>query len=70
MQRFAYGQAHGAHRETIRKSHDGSVLLEQLSARFKPVCIEGRWDPDSTPNAAALELFASTLPIPTRQPGA
>jgi hypothetical protein len=37
------------------------VLIEQLSARFTPLRIEGSWDPSSTPNAAALQRLARTL---------
>jgi hypothetical protein len=61
MQHFAYGQPPGAHRETIRRSHDRSVLLEQLSARFTPTRIEGRWNPSSTPNAEKLDKLANSL---------
>jgi hypothetical protein len=61
MQRFAYGKPPGAHRQTIRHSHERSVLLEQLSARFTPIRIEGRWDPDSTPNATLLSGLAKAL---------
>ncbi|MGA2165087.1 MAG: hypothetical protein ABSH36_11545 [Solirubrobacteraceae bacterium] len=61
MQRFAYGQPPGDHRDTISQNHDRSVLIEQFSARFEPLRIEGTWDPTSTPNAAALGRLADTL---------
>jgi hypothetical protein len=61
MQRFAYGQLPGDHRETIRQDQRRSVLIEQLSARFTPLRIEGSWDPARTPNATALQRLARTL---------
>jgi hypothetical protein len=61
MQRFAYGQPPGDHRETIRRNQRRSVLIEQLSARFAPLRIEGSRDPASTPNAAALQRLARML---------
>jgi hypothetical protein len=61
MRRFAYGQEPGEHRETIRQNKERSVLLEQLSARFRPTRIEGSWDPEATPNAAKLQRLASAL---------
>lgn len=61
MQRFAYGQPPGDHRETIRQDQRRSVLIEQLSARFTPLRIEGSWDPARTPNAIALQRLARTL---------
>ncbi len=39
------GNPPGTHRETIRQNHHRSVLIEQLSARFTPLRIEGNWDP-------------------------
>jgi hypothetical protein len=61
MERFAYGQPPGDHRETIRQNHDRSALIEQLSARFTPLRIEGTWDPTRTTNAAALARLADAL---------
>ncbi len=68
MQRFAYGQSPGTHRETIRQDRDRSVLIEQLSARFTPLRIEGSWNPTHTPNADALERFADALQKARRTP--
>jgi hypothetical protein len=61
MQRFAYGQSPGDHRETIRQNQRRSVLIEQLSARLAPLRIEGTWDPAHTANAAALQRLARAL---------
>jgi hypothetical protein len=61
MRHFAYGPRPSEHRETIRQNKERSVLLEQLSARFRPTRIEGSWDPEATPNAAKLQWLASAL---------